>query len=237
MLLENNEKSASCDYLLEIPTIFLIYMDKIQEPCGIKDKSSTFIYANQAYHELLNLPAGYSVTGRKDGELPAPTSEYAGLFQAHDRLVEKTEKRRSSLEIHRFGKERQLSAYFFDKTPFPNEKGEIIGTFFHGRRTVHLPLDFYITGEKAGSLLLTRPDNIFTDFEWIVAFFLRTNLSQKEIANKLGRSSGHIKNTIAQIYEKSGVNSTKMFVDYLHANNWHNYVPEQLLAHRHILLP
>lgn len=212
-------------------------METLKEPCGIKDNRSTFIYANHAYLELLNLPVQFNIEGLLDSEIPAETARYANSFQRHDRIVEETGERRSSLEIHRFGRDYQLSAYFFDKTPFPNEKGEIIGTFFHGRRAIHLPLDFYLAGEKSGSLLLTKPDNIFTDSEWLVVFFLRANLSQKEIANKLGRSHGHIKNTIARIYEKSGVNSAKMLVEYLHANNWHNYIPEQLLAQRHILLP
>ncbi|MEI9862461.1 helix-turn-helix transcriptional regulator [Enterobacter bugandensis] len=212
-------------------------METLKEPCGIKDNRSVFMYANNAYLELLNLPGKFNIEGLLDSDVPAETARYASLFQQHDRLVEQTGERRSSLEIHRFGKERQLSAYFFDKTPFPNEKGEITGTFFHGRRAIHLPFDFYLSGENSGSLLLTRPDNLFTDFEWLVVFFIKNHRSQKEIAHTLGHSPGYIKNTIARIYEKSGVNSAKMLVEYLHANNWHNYVPEQLLAYRHIILP
>lgn len=222
---------------LEIPLVFQLYMENLDEPCGIKDNTSTFVYANEAYHELLNLPKGYNVTGRSDSELPAATSEYASLFQAHDRLVEKTGKRRSSLEIHPFGKKQQLSAYFFDKTPFPDSTGRTVGTFFHGRKAEHLSLRFYITGDKAESLLLTYPSNIFSETEWLVIFYLRSHLCRKEIASKLNRAEGYIKNMISVIYEKAGVTNTQMLIDFIRTNGWHRYVPEQLLTHHHKILP
>lgn len=222
---------------LELPLVFQIYMDNLDEPCGIKNKSSTFVYANKAYLELLNLPKGYSVTGRLDSELPATTSEYASMFQAHDRLVEKTGNRRSSLEIHPFGRDQQLKAYFFDKTPFPDASGKTVGTFFHGRKAEHLSLQFYTTGDKAESLLLTFPSNLFSETEWMIIFYLRSHLCRKEIAMKLNRSEGYIKNLIAMIYDKAGVTNTRMLIDFIREKGWHRYVPEQLLTHHHRILP
>lgn len=222
---------------LEIPVIFKLYMDNLDEPCGIKDKYSIFRYANKAYHDLLNLPKGYSVIGRKDNDLPAPTSEYASLFQAHDRLVENTGKRRSSLEIHPFGREQQLSAYFFDKTPFPDAFGNIVGTFFHGRKAEHISLRFYTSECQPESLLLTLPSDFFSEIEWMIIFYLRSHLCRKEIAMTLNRSEGYIKNIIAMIYDKAGVTNTRMLIDFIREKGWHRYVPEQLLTHHHRILP
>lgn len=222
---------------LEIPLVFQIYMDNLDEPCGIKDRSSSFVHANKAYHDLLNLPKGYSVSGRLDSELPATTSEYASMFQVHDRLVEHTGKRRSSLEIHPFGREQRLSAYFFDKTPFPDASGKTVGTFFHGRKAEHLSLRFYTTGDKAESLLLTSPSNLFSETEWMIVFYLRSHLCRKEIAIKLNRSEGYIKNLIAMIYDKSGVTNTRMLIEFIREKGWHQYVPEKLLTHHHRILP
>ncbi|MFN3071881.1 helix-turn-helix transcriptional regulator [Serratia sp. J2] len=233
----NNKIINLNDTHLEIPSIFKIYMNNLDEPCGIKNKSSIFVYANKAYLELLNLPKGYSVTGRLDSELPAPTSEYASMFQAHDRLVEKTGKRRSSLEIHPFGRDQQLKAYFFDKTPFPDASGKTVGTFFHGRKAEHLSLRLYTTGDKAESLLLTFPSNLFSETEWMIIFYLRSHLCRKEIAMKLNRSEGYIKNLIAMIYDKAGVTNTRMLIDFIREKGWHRYVPEQLLTHHHRILP
>lgn len=221
---------------VEIPTIFQNYMDNLDEPCGIKNKLSIFVYANKAYHELLNLPKGYSVVGRLDDELPASTSKYADSFRAHDRLVEQMGKRLSSLEIHPFGREQQLKAYFFDKTPYPNADGKIVGTFFHGRKAEYLSLHFYTSEELAESLSFTFPNNIFSETEWLVIFYIYSHCCRKEIAKKLQCSEGYVKNIIASIYEKSGVTTTKMLIDFIRTNGWHRYVPEQLLAHHHRLL-
>lgn len=221
---------------VKLPLIFLNYMESLNEPCGIKDRTSKFIYANKAYLKLLNLPNDFNIEGRLDSEVPAATADYASLFQAHDRLVETTLKRRSSLEIHPFGKDQQLSAYFFDKTPFPDENKNIIGTFFHGRKAEHLSLRFYIEGGKAESIILTKPDDIFSDFQWLVVFYLRSHLTAKEIAMKLNRSVGYIRNVIAKIYEDAGVTSTAMLIDFLRSNGWHRYVPEKLLAHHHHII-
>ncbi|WP_419236873.1 PAS domain-containing protein [Serratia fonticola] len=222
---------------LEIPSIFKNYMNNMNEPCGIKDMSSTFVYANKAYHDLLNLPKGYDVSGRQDSELPASTSEYASMFQAHDRIVQNTGERRSSLEIHPFGRDQQLRAYFFDKTPFPDSSGKTVGTFFHGRKAEYLPLGFYTNADKSESLLLTRPSNIFSEVEWMIIFHLQSHLCRKEIAVKLSRSEGYIKNLIAIIYDKAGVSNTRMLIDFIRENDWNRYVPEQLLTHRHRILP
>lgn len=75
-----------------------------QEPWGAKDATSTFIYANGAYCRLLGLPAGYDVSGRLDGELPASTARFQEQFQAHDRKVEAMQDRVTSIEIHPFEK-------------------------------------------------------------------------------------------------------------------------------------
>lgn len=228
--------NTNIDSNVKLPLVFINYMESLNEPCGIKDLTSSFIYANKAYQELLNLPSTFNIEGRLDSELPAATAEYASLFQAHDRLVEQTLKRRSSLEIHPFGRDQQLSAYFFDKTPFPDEYNNIVGTFFHGRKAEHLSLRFYINGGKAESLLLTPPDSMFSEFECLVIFYLRNHLTPKEIAIKLNRSLGYIRNTIAKIYEETGVSNAAMFIDYLRENDWHRYVPEQLLAHHHMII-
>jgi len=233
----NNEFVIQNTTRVEIPLVFQRYMDNLDEPCGIKDKSSIFVYANKAYHDLLNLPKGYNVAGRLDSELPATTSEYASMFQAHDRLVENTGKRRSSLVIHPFGRDQKLRAYFFDKTPFPDSSGKTVGTFFHGRKAEHLSLHFYTNGDKAESLLLTLPSNIFSEIEWMIIFYLCSRLCRKEIAMKLNRSEGYIKNLIAMIYDKAGVTNTRMLIDFIRENGWHRYVPEQLLTHHHRILP
>ncbi|ELY5938875.1 PAS domain-containing protein [Cronobacter malonaticus] len=203
---------------------------------GAKDIYSRFVYANPAYKRLLDLPPKFDLEGRYDHEMPAPTSEFAGEFQFHDRLVESTQQRKSSLEINEFGKERNLSAYFFDKLPLYDDNNNVIGTIFMGRKAVHLNTDFYINAGRADSILLTKPSDIFTEKEWEVIFYLLRNMSNKQIAEKIQRSVNTVRAHLTSIKNKLGLDTNKQVVDFIHANGWENYIPEKyMLGRRHIL--
>ena len=219
------------------PEFFHLF-EQLNEPWGMKDLESRFIYANAAYIELLALPKNFDITGRLDSELPAPTSEFAEEFQAHDRLVECERQRKSSLEIHPFGREHTLQAYFFDKYPTYNKKGEINGTMFHGRRAEHLPLEFY-TCQKSNScisLMLTRPAEIFTDSEWRIIFYILQGKTQKQISILLGLSTRYVNKRIQGIFDEVNVSSSLHLIEFCHKMGWQNYVPESLLALGHMLI-
>lgn len=220
----------------EIPAMFINTWENLDEPYGVKDLQSRFVYANQAYYRLLDLPAGFDITGRYDSELPAPTSDFAAEFQAHDRLVETLKKRKSSLEIHEFGHDKRLSAYFFDKSPLYDEGDNVIGTIFHGRLAEHLSLRFYSTGGKPESIILTAPDGIFTDKEWELIFLLRQRHSLRECSGILGISQSAVDDRLRRIYDKKGVRSVKELIDFVRFNNWHTYVPARFITSNHIIL-
>jgi DNA-binding CsgD family transcriptional regulator len=221
-----------------IPPALIFCWDQLHEPCGVKDLQSRFVYANKAYLYLLALPSLFDITGRLDSELPAATAEFSEQFQLHDRIVEKEQQRKSSLEIHPFGREKELKAYFFDKMPFFNNEGNLVGTYFHARRAEHRSLDFYMHPARrfGSSLILTRPSNIFTDGEWNVIFLLIQGKTQKEIARFLKFSCGYVHNRISVIFEKIGVSSARQLAEYCGNMGWNNYVPERFLTHRHVFL-
>lgn len=224
--------------LVSIPPAFIYCWEQLNDPCGVKDLHSRFAYTNPAYLDLLGLPASFDITGRLDSELPAVTAEFAEQFQLHDRAVENERQRKSSLEIHPFGRNNELQAYFFDKTPFFNDKGDVVGTYFHGRRAEHLPLDFY-TSTKASvacSLILTPPNNTLTDSEWDIIFLLLQGYTQKEIAKSLNFSAGYINNKISVIFNKTGVSSTRQLTEHCRNMGWHNYVPKKFMTRTHLVL-
>ncbi|MEZ2603984.1 helix-turn-helix transcriptional regulator [Kluyvera intermedia] len=221
-----------------IPAQLIFLWEQLNEPYGVKDLNSHFIYANRAYLNLLALPQKFDIVGRLDNELPAPTAEFAAKFQLHDRLVEREQQRKSSLEIHPFGYEQILTPYFFDKTPFYNNEGDVVGTQFHARLAEHLPMDFYstINNKTSTSLVLSQPDKLFTNSEWKVVFFLLQSRSQKEIANHLKLSVGYINNRVSVIFGKCGVSNRRQLIEYCRGNGWHNYFPGSYLSHRHELI-
>jgi len=230
------KRSKRASAFPEIPAMFINTWENLDEPYGVKDLQSQFVYANQAYSRLLDLPVGFDITGRYDSELPAPTSDFAAEFQAHDRLVETLQKRKSSLEIHEFGHEKRLSAYFFDKIPFYDDDNNVIGTIFHGRLAEHLSLRFYSTECKPESIILTAPDGIFTDKEWNLIFLLRQRHSLRECSAILSINLSAISARLGRIYDKIGVRNVNALVEYVRVNNWHTYVPRSFITKRHIIL-
>jgi DNA-binding CsgD family transcriptional regulator len=223
---------------VHVPDALIHCWEKLNEPCGVKDLHSRFVYANPAYLDLLALPKNFDITGRLDSEIPASTSEFAEAFQIHDRLVEAERQRKSSLEIHPFGHNRQIQAYFFDKLPFYSDDGEVVGTTFYGRRAEHLPLTFYtqqFSGENL-SLMLTKPAEMFTDYEWKIIFYLCQGKTQKYISSLFGVSIKSVNKKVQIIYQKISVSSATELMEFCTEMGWKNYIPESLLALGHMLL-
>lgn len=229
--------SSQSKYDITIPISLIFCWEQLNEPCGVKNLRSQFVYANPAYLKLLGLSTDFDISGLLDSEIPVPTAEFANQFQIHDRLVEREKQRKSSLEIHPYGKDRILDVFFFDKFPFFNDGGSVVGTFFHARHAKHLSMDFYINPEISGvSLVLSKPSDNFSDVEWDVTFLLLQNHTQKEIGALLFKSVGYINNIVNNIYTKCGVHNIHQFRDLSKHRGWINYVPEKFLVNRHTII-
>ncbi|MBX9475233.1 PAS domain-containing protein [Yersinia enterocolitica] len=220
-----------------IPVELIHSWKDLNEPFGIKDSYSRFIYANPAYLELLNLPKDFDIVGRLDSELPTPIAEFAEQFQYHERKVEMERQRISSLEIHRFSGN-EFRAYFFDRYPYINQDGHIIGTIFHGRVAEFIPLSCYVQSgfNDPQPILFKKPSDIFTDAEWSVVFFALQNFSQKEIATSLGLKQKTINNRLDSIYKKARVSGLCQLINYIMENKLENYIPERLLRSGHYIM-
>lgn len=73
-------------YRSVLPAQLLMFWENSQEPWGIKDIDSKYIYANRAYYYLLKIdPRKFRIVGHLDNKLPSPISEFASHFQQHDR--------------------------------------------------------------------------------------------------------------------------------------------------------
>ncbi|MEI2602794.1 PAS domain-containing protein [Erwinia aphidicola] len=197
-----------------------------QEPWGAKDATSTFIYANGAYCRLLGLPAGYDVSGRLDGELPASTARFQEQFQAHDRKVEAMQDRVTSIEIHPFEKHDWLQPWYFDKYPLFDDVGLCCGTIFHGRPVDALVLTSLESIQIPTSLVFTPPSELFTTSEWDLIFYVIHGFTGKEISNKLCLSKRTIENRMRVIHSKANVNNKRAFLDYCFQHNFNSYIPQ-----------
>ncbi|CQD40819.1 helix-turn-helix transcriptional regulator [Yersinia mollaretii] len=219
-----NKLSQSLEMLIR-------FWEHSSEPWGIRDNQSRFIYANQRFHKLLDLPNKYSVEGRLDGEVPAPTSEFQAEFQKHDRQVELSQDRITSVEIHLHDGLPYFKPFFCDKYPLIDENGLSQGTVFHGRPVTDTMLTHLTKIKIPTSLIFTPPSEFFTQREWEVLFYILHSFSSSEIGKKLHLSPRTICNITQSIYRKAGVTSKRQVIEYCYENKINNYVPQSFFEY------
>ncbi|WP_445375556.1 PAS domain-containing protein [Photorhabdus tasmaniensis] len=203
------------------------------EPWGIKDSSSCFIYGNLALNSIKNFPGSFDFEGLYDDELPWDGAEFAKEFVEHDKKVMEKNKRICSLETHVFGKEKILSSYFLEKLPIYDDKNECIGLLFHAWKAKNYSLLYlYQYYDKLPpSILLQPPTDFFTECEWDIIFLFLQKHTRTQIGTILNLNSSAIENHMIRIYHKINIKSNLQLEEYCLVNNFYRYVPEKFLLY------
>nr|WP_049608987.1 PAS and helix-turn-helix domain-containing protein [Yersinia pekkanenii] len=203
----------------------LSFMENNEEPWGVKDCESRFMYVNKATLKFSQLPIRFNIEGRLDNECPAPWAEFASDLQKQDREVETDKKRVAMIQTCLWGNEHTLC----EKFPlFDNEK-VCIGTIFHVTKFNFISLYDLFNNKIPSVLVMNPPISNFTKKELEVIFFLLQSLNAKEIAKRLNISNRTISNKLQSIYEKANVNSHRAFKEYCEAEGFNQYIPEWLI--------
>ncbi|HHG9740485.1 TPA: PAS domain-containing protein, partial [Yersinia enterocolitica] len=161
------------------------FWERSSEPWGIRDNQSRFIYSNARHHKLLGLSDKYNLEGRLDSELPSPTAAFQMEFQAHDRKVELSQERITSVEIHEWDGLSYLKPNLCDKYPLIDKNGVSQGVICHVRPVQDMILAHLNKIKTPTSLIFTPPSKLFTKREWEVLFYILHSFSSKDIAKKL----------------------------------------------------
>ncbi|MGV7963876.1 LuxR C-terminal-related transcriptional regulator [Photorhabdus tasmaniensis] len=215
----------------EISPQIINTMKLSNEPWGIKDKNSCFLYGNQAFKNIQNLSDSFDYEGLFDDEIPWCGAEFAKEFIIHDKIVITKKGRICSLETHTYGKEKILSSYFQEKLPLYNDENECIGILFHGWEAKEYSLTQLHQYHKnlPSSIILQPPTELFTQCEWDIIFFFLQKYTRKQIGQRLNIAHSTVKTYMTRIYGKIGINSRQQLEEYCLANNFHYYVPERFL--------
>ncbi|EON3356671.1 LuxR C-terminal-related transcriptional regulator [Yersinia enterocolitica] len=203
----------------------LSFMENNEEPWGIKDCESRFMYVNKATLKFSQLPISFSIEGRLDNECPAQWAEFTPELQKQDREVEMDKKRVAMIQTCLWGQEHTLC----EKYPlFDNEK-KCIGTIFHVTKFNFISLYDLFNKEIPPVLVMSPPTNDFTKKELEVIFYLLQSLNSKEIGERLNLSKRTIENKLQLIYAKVNVNSLSSFKEYCKVEGFDRYIPEWLI--------
>ncbi|HHB1473973.1 TPA: helix-turn-helix transcriptional regulator [Yersinia enterocolitica] len=211
--------------------ILIRFWERSSEPWGARDNQSRFIYSNDRHHKLLGLSDKYNLEGRLDSELPSSTAAFQMEFQAHDRKVELSQERITSVEIHEWDGLSYLKPNFCDKYPLIDESGVSQGIIFHVRPVEDIILSRLTKIKAPTSLTFTPPSKLFTKREWEVLFYILHSYSSKDIAKKLHLSARTVSNITQSVYRKVGVSNKRQIVDYCYENKINNYVPQSFFEY------
>ena len=210
----------------EILGSLIHFFSQSNEPWGIKDLESRFIYVNSRHTQVLGISKSFNYEGRYDEELPCSLCEFADEFRQHDRRTEASGDRVTSLEVHPFENKDYLQPWFCEKFPLYDATGACRGTVWHGRPVENVVLARLNQIKIPTSLVFTPPSKLFSDREWEIVFYLLQTYTVKEIAGCLGLSQRTVGNYVQSMYEKIGVTNKRGLLEYCHDNNITNYIPQ-----------
>ncbi|MER2471450.1 helix-turn-helix transcriptional regulator [Photorhabdus laumondii] len=204
-------------------------MAQSNEPWGIKDKNSCFIYANQACKRVQNISNSFDYEGLYDYDLPWDGAEFAKEYMTHDRMVMEKEERMRSLITHKFFKEQILSSYFFEKHPLYHEDGSCIGTIYHGWQVQDFSFTRLFRGKLPANIMFQPPTDLFTQREWDVIFLILHKYTNKQIGIMLNISYRTVENHISRICKRIGLHSSRQLEEYCRTNDYDLYVPKRFV--------
>ncbi|MCA6221485.1 helix-turn-helix transcriptional regulator [Photorhabdus antumapuensis] len=214
---------------LDISLQVINTMQQSNEPWGIKDKNSCFIYGNLALKSLKNFSNSFEFEGLYDNELPWNGAEFAKEFVIHDKNVMEKDIRICSLETHMFGKDKFLSSYFQEKYPLYNDEQECVGILLHGWKVEDFSFTRLFHGKLPASILFQPPTDLFTQREWDVIFLMLHKYTSKQIGRMLNISYRTVETHISRIYKRCSVHSSKQLEEYCRTNDYDLYVPERFV--------
>ncbi|ERT10200.1 helix-turn-helix transcriptional regulator, partial [Photorhabdus temperata] len=177
-------------------------LEQSNDPWGIKDENSCFIYCNSAVKKLHNFEESFDYEGLYDHELPWAGAEFAKEFIAHDKKVMEREQRICSLQTQIHGKDKFLSSYFFEKNPIYRDDGSCIGVICHGWQAQDYSLTRLYHGKLPASIMFQPPTDLFTQREWDIIFLLLQKYTSKQMGKMLNISYRTVETHIARIYRK-----------------------------------
>lgn len=238
---------AFCSTGLSLNNQLIPFLSNIEIPAGIKDLNSKHIFCNKAFLHLGGIPDKYSYLGKSDGELPTLFSSFESEFIIQDKRVIETGQHIKVLDIHPYGKGKELKPMIFHKIPCFNEYQKCIGTIYFAENvSYYMGMSQQIRNlllnykNSASSFFIGKPTDIIRDYEWEVVFMIANNMQLKEVAlflNKAYSTVNGYKNDSISKLNHLGVFNHKQLIQFVYDNGWQQHVPPRFLMPKSIILP
>jgi len=201
---------------------------------SIQTYEGFILYANPALAKLCGLKSPRYMIEKKDIEIPSRLYEdQDSLTSWHlqDKKITEEKKSLSTIEIH---PDSATSPYLMQKKPFYNNNGERVAVFCTGKYLENFIPNEFFNSKLSGSLLLTKPSQLFTEKECEIIFCKLQGMSRKETGQALPLSHRTVENRLKNMHDKAEVNNSHDFRIFCEKTNLHRYIPRQIISYRRI---
>lgn len=221
---------------MNIPQSLIDFWQSNDRPCGLKNLEHQYVYLNDTYRQMLDLPKDFNVRGKFDKELSDSMEEIEDKLKMHDKMVVESKVTKSSLETHPVGKSKRLEAWVFHKAPFILD-GEVVGIYVYAEPAMLLDMTVCTSTVRSSSIRLSLycPDPRLTKREWEVVYFLLNHNNPKQISAKLQIKIETTRDYLKRIMVKVGVYSTSSLIALARKNGWHRYIPSRNMVNYNML--
>ncbi|NVD08825.1 helix-turn-helix transcriptional regulator [Vibrio sp. JPW-9-11-11] len=207
---------------------------------GCKDLNSTFVYANQAYAQLIGFAQPDDCIGLTDHQMPSPTTRCAADFVKQDRYVIEHQIQLKVLDIHPYP-DGTWRAHIFTKTPWFNDDGQVQGTIFYGQelsdtailevghwicRATGLSSEQTIAADTPARSTLTHQ---LTERESEALFLLLYGKKPHYIANIMNISVKTLESYVVRLRRKFGAHSKAQLIEMALEQGFGSHIPKTLL--------
>lgn len=183
-------------------------------PCGFTDAESE-VYTNAAMNDILGMTV--------------ESSQVLDVFHEHEEVVRHKKLPLSLLSTLSTGYKEPPQPWRFDFFPRFDEKDVYEGAFFYAQPFLFLSLLEYIEGELPYPVVLSQPNDMFSDREWHVLFLSLQRLSCKEIAKWLNIAVKTVEVHLSNIYNKADVHHANQLRIFCRKKEINRYLPPKFL--------
>ncbi|MGF1752641.1 helix-turn-helix transcriptional regulator [Vibrio makurazakiensis] len=205
---------------------------------GCKDLNSVFVYANQAYADLIGVDSGKHCIGLSDFQMPSQTTQCAQDFQEQDQYVISTGKALKVLDIHPYP-DGHWHAHIFTKTPWFDDQGNVQGTIFYGQEltdTAILEVAHWVcraTGLSSNSSIKASQQSKLmaplSTRESEILFLLLYGKKPQYIASSMQISIKTVEGHVARLRNKFQATSKHQLIEFALDSGYGSVIPKTLL--------
>lgn len=207
-----------------VPKEVIFFFEKSNEPWGIKDTESRYVYANKAYFDFLGVPneKRNRIHLKSYDFIPSLQPLIQGLV-SHDQEVMNTGERYEAVgTLFINGNYR---TFLFEKWPRFSSTGKVNGTIFHLKPFEQISMSYFIDKPFYGKATYYPPTNIFSRREWDVLFLLFRRVDKKQISKILKLKETSVRNLISRLFLRTGIAGKEELLSYGFREGWHLYIP------------